>query len=216
MGALAGPSVLGKNVISFASGNSLVSYLTGRTSESAKPVGEDAASATVNASANAKAGASAASQSALKAAGSSYQAAVAGRALDKQQATLASDLRAAMGKANVKLAGTVEFSVSAKGAVDIKGNEADKAAVTAFLKADATRPSFAARLATQARDALQLSATIQQHAAISQAARYAGKSGGVMSLYTSLMQQSDTGTAVFSLSAGASSLSYPGSLATKA
>jgi hypothetical protein len=37
-----------------------------------------------------------------------------------------------------------------------------------------------------------------------------------MSLYTSLMQQSGASTAVFSLAATASSLTYPGSLAAKA
>jgi hypothetical protein len=90
--------------------------------------------------------------------------------------------------------------------------------MTAFLKADTRKPSFAMRIATQARDALKLSATIHQHAAISQAARYGAKAGGggVMSLYTSLMQQSGGGSAVFSLSADSSSLTYPGSLAAKA
>jgi hypothetical protein len=202
-------------VISSASGNSLISYLTARSAETAKSLGSEAGS-TTKADASAKAGASATSQAALKAAASSFQASVGGRALDKQQAALASDLRAAMNKANVKLAGAVEFSVSSDGKVDIKGSDADRAAMTAFLKADTSKPGFAARIATQAQDALKLSATIQQSAAISQAARYAGKSGGVMSLYNSLMQQSSTSTAVFTLAAGSSSLSYPGSLAAKA
>jgi hypothetical protein len=200
-------------VISFSSANSLLSYLTAKTSGNAAAF-DGGSTATV--SANAKAQASATAQAALKAAGSTHQAAVAGRALDKQQAALATDLRAAMGRANVKLAGAVEFSVSSDGAVAVSGSAADKAAVTAFLKADGTRPNFSTRIATQARDALELSATIQQRAAISQAARYAGNSGGVMSMYTSLMAQSSTSTAVFTVSPNASSLSYPGSLATRA
>lgn len=205
------PLGLGTTVISLTSGNSLLSYLTSKTSENTASLGGSAA-----ASANAKAQASASSQAALKAAGSTHQASVAGKALDKQQAALATDLRAALGKANVKLSGSVEFSVGADGAVALSGSDADKASVSAFLKADTSKPSFSTRIATQARDALKLSATIQQNAAISQAARYAGTSGSVMSLYTSLMADSGTSTAVFSVSAGASSLAYPGSLATKA
>ena len=196
-------------MLSSINNNSLLSYLTAQTSD-------NTGSATVGTNASANARAVATAQAALQAAGSTHKASVAGHALDKQQATLATDLRAAMGKAGVKLASTVEFSVGSDGTVDIKGSAADKAATTAFLKADTSNPSFATRIATQARDALKVSATIQQNAAISQAARYGGKSGGVMSLYTSLMQQSNTTTAVFSFAAGASSLTYPGSLTTKA
>lgn len=203
-------------MISFSDGNSLLSYLTTQSSQNAGSAGGNTASGTVTTDANAKARAAATSQAALHAAGGTHRAAVAGRALDKQQAALASDLRSAMSQGGIKLAGTVEFSVGSDGSVDVKGSDADRAATTAFLKADTTRPSFATRIATQARDALKLSATIQQTAAISQAARYAGTSGAVMSLYTSLMQSSTTTTAVFTVSAGASSLSYPGSLTTKA
>jgi hypothetical protein len=213
MGAVAGFPAVGATVISFNSGNALLGYLTGKTPDNA---GGLAGGSTGTVSAQAKAQASATAQAALKAAGATHQASVAGRALDKQQAALAADLRAAMGRANVKLAGSVEFSVSSAGAVAVNGSAADKAAVTAFLKADTTRPNFSTRIATQARDALELSATIQQRAAISQAARYAGNSGSVMSLYTSLMQQSSASTSVFTVSASASSLTYPGSLATKA
>lgn len=141
---------------------------------------------------------------------------MAGRALDKQQNVLAGDLRAAMTKAGVKLTGTIDFSVSSGGKVGIKGSDADKAAIAAFLKSDTSRPGFATRIATQAQAALRVSATIQQHAAVSQAARYGGNPGGVMSLYTSLMQQGNTSAAVFTFAAGTSSLTYPGSLATKA
>lgn len=203
-------------MISFNSASSLLSFLTTKA-ESSGAGSLIGGGSTATVSDKAKAQAATTAEAALKAAGSTHQAAVAGRALDKQQATLASDLRAAMGRANVKLSGPVEFSVSSNGAVSVNGSAADKAAVTAFLKADTSRPSFSTRIATQARDALELSATIQQRAAISQAARYAGSSGGVMSMYTSLMQQSSASSAaVFTVSANASSLTYPGSLATKA
>jgi hypothetical protein len=201
-------------VISFSSGSSLLSYLTAKTSDNTSSAGSSAASTT--ASTAAQAAATATAQAALKAAGSTVQASAGLRALDRQQAALAGDLRAAMNKAGVKLAGTVEFSVGSDGSVAVKASDADKAAATAFLKADTSQPSFAARIATQARDALKLSATLQQKAAITQAARYGGSSGGVMSLYTSLMQQSTTTTAVFSLSASSSALTFPGSLSTKA
>jgi len=89
--------------------------------------------------------------------------------------------------------------------------------MAAFPNADTKRPRFATRIATQARDALKLSSTIQHNAAISQAARYGGGSGGgVMSLYSSLMQRSSTTVAVFTFSAGSSSLTYPGSLTATA
>jgi hypothetical protein len=205
------PALHHGSVITFNSGNALLSYLTSKTGTNTGSTSSSTDSATVDTKAI-----SATAQAALQAAGRTVQAASAGRALDKQQAALAADLRAAMGKANVKLSGTVEFSVSSDGTVAVKGSDADKSAATAFLKADASQPSFASRIATQARDALDLSSSIQQRAAISQAARYAGKSGNVMSLYTSLLQQSNTSTAVFSLSAASSSLTYPGSLSTNA
>lgn len=188
-----------------------VSYLT---AQNLALVDSSIASATVGSYGTVKAKVAATSQAALTAAGGTYQASMAGRALDKQQSALASDLRAAMVKAGVKLSGAVEFSVSSDGKVAVNASDTDKAVMTAFLKADTSRPSSATRIATQARDALKVSATIQQSAAISQAARYGGKSGGVMSLYTSLMQPSSATAAVFTFSASASSLTYPGYLRT--
>lgn len=195
-------------MISFGTGTSLLSYLTAQTSDGTS-------STTDTTSAAAKARAVATSKAALQVAGSTPRATIAAHALDKQQATLATDLRAAMSQAGVALSGAVEFSVSSDGKVAINASDADKAATTAFLKADTSRPSFATRIASQAKDALSLSASIQQSAAVSQAARYGGK-GGVMALYNSLMQQTSASTAVFNLSATASSLTYPGSLAAKA
>lgn len=156
------------------------------------------------------------SPQALQRAAGTARSASAVQSLDAAQKTLASDLRAAMSKAGVKLDGAIEFSVKADGSVDIKGSDADKAATQAFLKADPSQPSFASRIATQAQSAMKLSQTIQQSAAISQAAKLAKTTGGVMSLYTSLMQQTATTSVVFSVSAGSSSLTYPGSLAANA
>jgi hypothetical protein len=200
-------------VISLSSSHSLLNYLTAQTSQNAGSAGSNTASATGSANANTKV--ATVTQASLQAAAGRHHASVAGRALDKQQTALAGDLRAAMSKAGVKLSGPVEFSVSSNGTVSTKGSDADKAAMTAFFKADTSKPGFAARIATQAQDALKLSTTIQQHAAISQAARFGGKAG-VMSMYASLMQQTNTTAAVFSVAADSSSLTYPGSLATKA
>src|ERR1700712_399918 len=206
---------MGRTLISsYAStNNSLLNYLTTQTAQTATGTGSTATS-TTSASVTAKLAATA--DAALKAAASTHQSTVAENTLEKQQKTLASDLRAALNKAGVKLNGEIEYSVGSDGAVSMKASDADKTAMTAFLKADTGKPSFASRIATQARDALKLSSTIQQHAAISQAAHYGGKSGGVMQLYTSLMAQPRTGAAVFSVSAASSSLTYPGSLTAKA
>lgn len=138
------------------------------------------------------------------------------QALDNRQKALSADLRAAMEKAGIKLTGAIEFTIKSDGSVDVKASEADKAATQAFLKADTSRPSFANRIATQAKEALQLSTTLQQSAAISQAAKTARSTGGVMALYTSLMQQAGTASVSFSVSATASTLTYPGSLTARA
>jgi hypothetical protein len=156
------------------------------------------------------------SKSALDRAAGTAKAASAGQALETAQKALGADLRTALAKAGVKLSAPIEFSVKDDGTVDIKGGEADKKAVQAFLKNDTSQPSFASRIANQARDALKLSASIQQSAAISQAAKVAKSAGGVMSLYTSLMQQAAPASVVFSLSATSSSLTYPGSLTANA
>jgi outer membrane murein-binding lipoprotein Lpp len=158
----------------------------------------------------------AAAAAALDAASHSFKSTSAQGKLEKKEAALATDLRAAMTKAGVTLTGPVEFSVDSGGVLQVGGNDKDKAAVTAFLKNDATKPTFASRVSNLAAEADNLSNTIRQTAAISQAARYAGSSSNVMSLYGSLMKQQEATPAVFSLSATASSLTYPGVLASKA
>jgi len=187
--------------------SSLLSYLS--------PQGQDSTTNNGNAAAS-KTGAPTISSAALQRAAGTTKSSTAVHNLDTAQQKLATDLRAAMNKAGVHLTGAIDFSVKSDGSVDIKGSDADKAATQAFLKADTSQPSFANRIATQARDAMKLSATIQQSAAISQAAKLARTSGGVMSLYTSLMQQTAATSVVFSVSANSSSLTYPGSLATNA
>ena len=200
-------------MISFGSGKSLLDYATTQDTTT-----KDGGSASIGPGLNAaaKARLAATAKAALDAASSAPKAAAAVQALDKQQAMLAGDLRTAMVKAGVKLTGSVDFSVSSDGKVDLKGTDTDTSAMKAFLRADTSRPSFATRIAAQAKDALKLSTHVQQNAAISQAARFGGKPSGVMSLYNSLMQQSSGSTAVFNVSATSSSLSYPGSLTAKA
>jgi hypothetical protein len=155
------------------------------------------------------------SQSALDRVAGSFKMSTQAKALEASQTALGNDLRAALSQAGVKLAGTVDFSMSSQGEVQIKGSDADQAAVKAFLKGDTSKPSFVSRIADQAKQAMNLSNSIQQGAAISQAARYSSDSSSMMSLYTSLMQNTGATTVVFSLSAGSSQLSYPGSLSAQ-
>ena len=153
---------------------------------------------------------------ALERAAGTAKSVTAARSLETAQKALASDLRAALAKAGVKLEGGIGFVVKSDGTVQTQGSDADKAAVKAFLAADASKPAFAARIAAQAKEALTLSSNIQQTAAISQAARLAKSSGGVMQLYNSLMQQATPASVVYEVSAASSSLTYPGSLAARA
>lgn len=176
--------------------------------------GQDGAATGKTASAGGKATAPSMSAAALQRAAGTAKASSANQQLDSAQKKLSADLRAAMDKAGVKLSGAVEISVKSDGSVAYNGSDKDTAAMRAFLKAE---PGFATRIAEQAREAMKLSTTIQQSAAISQAAKLAKSTGGVMSLYTSLMQQqAGTTSVVFSLSATSSSLTYPGSLTANA
>ncbi len=186
--------------------SALLGYLSNQGQDGSKAIASNGKSAT----------AAAISPAAMQRVSGTPKNANAIQTLEDRQKVLSADLRAAMGKASVKLTGPIEFTVKSDGSVDLKGSDADKAATQAFLKADTSRPSFANRIATQAKDALQLSTTLQQSAAISQAAKAARSAGGVMALYTSLMQQAGTSSVVFSVSATGSSLSYPGALAARA
>ena len=156
------------------------------------------------------------SQTALDSAAKSYKSSAAQRVLQDQQTKLGADLKASLAKAGVKLEGAIEFSLDAKGNLSVKGSDKDKASVNAFLKNDTSKPDFASRISSLTQAADELSSTIRQTAAISQAARYASTSGDVMLLYSTLVKQQDTTASVFSLSASSSSLTYPGVLASKA
>jgi hypothetical protein len=202
------------NFNAVGSGSSLAAYVNSLLEKTGTTAGGTGAS---NAGASPLAPSmQAAAAAALDKASHSFKVTTAQKKLEQQETSVASDLRAAMGKAGVALDGPVEFSVGSDGTLAVGGSDKDKAAVNSFLKDDKSKPGFASRIASLASDADALSTTIRQNAAISQAARYAGSPGGVMSLYNSLLTQQDTTSAVFSLSGSASSLSYPGVLSSQA
>jgi hypothetical protein len=158
----------------------------------------------------------AAADAALAAAAKNTKVASNQRQLESKAAALSTELQAALKSAGVKLGASVEFSVSTKGTLAIKGSEKDVGLANTFLENDKSAPSFAARLAALTEEADALSQTIRQSAAISQAARYAGNSTGVLSLYGSLLQRQDSSPAVFTLGTSGGSLTYPGILQSKA
>ncbi len=192
-------------------GTSLSAYVSALLAKSGQTADAQAsASKTGNTSAEKTA------QAALATAARGFKASSAHKALEAQQTALGTELRAALAKSGVTLGGAVEFTVGSKGEINVTGSDKDKAAVTSFLKNDGSKPSFSSRIADMAGSADELSGTIRQSAAISQAARYAGHTSNVMSLYTTLMQQQDTTSAKFSVSSTTSALTYPGVLASKA
>ena len=138
--------------------------------------------------------------------------------LDKTQQDLAKSLREAVAKMGGSLKGEVVFSLDSASGLKITGSEADKAAISAALKADKSSPSLASRLASLTKNAVELESNNRSSAAISQAARHAKTSAAVMSLYTTLMQQQQgtSTTAVFSVSDKNSSLTYKGMVNTSA
>lgn len=138
--------------------------------------------------------------------------------LDKTQQDLAKNLREAVAKMGGSLKGEVVFSLDSASGLKITGSEADKATISAALKADKSSPSLASRLASLTKNAVELESNNRSNAAISQAARHAKTSAAVMSLYTTLMQQQQgtSTTAVFSVSDKNSSLTYKGMVNTSA
>ena len=200
-------------------GTSLAAYVNALLAKTGKS--PDDASAAGGANAALGAGADPASlqkaqAAALSASAKSFKFAGAQRTLDQQRANLATQLTAGLAKAGFKLGGTVEFSLGSDGKLAVQGSDSDRTLVNAFLKHDTSQPRLSSQITALAKGADQLSATIRQSAAISQAARYAGSSANVMSLYGTLMQQQDQTSATFSLSGSSSSLTYPGVLASKA
>lgn len=158
----------------------------------------------------------AATDAALAQAAKGAKAVSGQRQLESKATAIGTELQAAMKKAGVKLSGPVELSVSTDGKIALRGNEKDVDAMTAFLEKDAANPGFRSRIAALTKEADTLSGTVRQNAAISQAARYASSSSGVLALYGSLLQRQDSTPAVFTLSSTGGSLAYPGMLQSKA
>ncbi len=148
----------------------------------------------------------------------SYKTTRGRQELDKTQQDLAKSLRDAVAKMGGSLKGEVAFSLDSAAGLKITGSDADKATISAALKADKSSPSLASRLASLTKNAVELESTNRSHAAISQAARHAKNSAGVMALYTTLMQQQQgtSTTAVFAVSDKSSSLTYKGMVNTSA
>jgi hypothetical protein len=201
------------NFNAVGSGAALSAYISSLLAKSASGTSSDTAAAAATPT---TAAAKTAANAALSAASQRFGSTSAQHKLDQKQAALAADMRSAMSRAGISLSGAVEFSLAGDGSLKVDGSDEDKAAVTAFLKSDAGTPGFAARLTSLAAEAGALSTSIRQSAAISQAAKYAGRGGDVMSLYNSLLTQQDSTPAAFALSASTSSLTYPGVLSSEA
>lgn len=80
-------------------------------------------------------------------------------ALNKRQLALGTELKSLLANAGFPLTGKLEFSVGANGLVNVSGNEADRSALDAVLKADKTQPQLSTRLTLLAKDAQVLAAT---------------------------------------------------------
>jgi len=201
------------NFNAVGSGAALSAYISSLLARSAGGTSSDASAATATPMA---ASARTAASVALSAASQRFGSTSAQHQLDQKQRALAADMRNAISGSGIRLGGPVEFSLAGDGSLNVDGSDEDKAALAAFLKADASTPGFAARLRSLASEANALSTRIRQSAAISQAAKYAGRGGNVMSLYTSLLTQQASTPASFALSASTSSLTYPGVLSSEA
>lgn len=183
------------------------------TTDSTAPTKRTGTSATDTAK-----GSTAAEQVVAASPSTSYKTTRGRQELDKTQQDLAKSLRDAVAKMGGSLKGEVAFSLDSAAGLKITGSDADKATISAALKADKSSPSLASRLASLTKNAVELESTNRSHAAISQAARHAKNSAGVMALYTTLMQQQQgtSTTAVFAVSDKNSSLSYKGMVNTSA
>lgn len=181
---------------------SLLSYLSSHASPST------GGSAAANA-------ATSEAQASMLAAAKRPQGLVSKQALDTRQSRLWTDLQATMTRAGVTLGGSVAFTLDSGGKLQMAGSDADKAAMSALMKADTSKPSLSSRMSSLVQNADQLSASVRQSAAISQAAR-GGATRGIAALYTSLRQQQSHAGSVYSVSASGASLAYPGILLAKA
>ncbi len=152
------------------------------------------------------------SDAALEKAAKGVKASAGQRQLEAKAAALGHALQSAMQAAGVTPGSAVSFSVAPGGKLAIQAPEQAADRVTAFLEQDASVPSFRERIAALTQEADAHAQTLRQHAAISQAARYAANASSVLSLYGALMQRQEATPAVFTLAAGSGSLSYPGML----
>lgn len=194
-------------------GSSLLAYLQDAASRARTQTGNADSS---TAAAKPVESTSSTTRAAVVAASHKYQSTLAQTALDKKQTALASDLRAALANAGFALSGPVTFQFSPAGKLVVGGLDDDKGKVEKFLKADAGKPGFSARLASLSASAETLSKAVKQTATISQAARYASSPSGLLALYATLSKQQDSTAAVFTLGKSDSSLTYAGVLTSKA
>ena len=155
-----------------------------------------------------------AATSSSSAGGTSAKAAQVRQELDGLQTGIAQDLRSALKRAGLSLTGTVSFKVNTNGSLDITGSAADKAAVSKALNADSQQPSLASRIQSLDKRVEAYDAANTRNAALSSAARYAGRgqAANVMTLYQTLLSQNSSSSAVFSVSAQGSQLAFSGSV----
>ena len=102
-----------------------------------------------------------------------------------------------MSQAGVKLTGAIEFTVKSDGSVDMKGTDADEAAVKAFLKADASQALPHASPPRRATRAVHHRPAKRRHGSGRIALRDTRRRDGA---HASLMQQTSSTNVVFSLS----------------
>ncbi|MDO9234997.1 MAG: hypothetical protein Q7U28_03055 [Aquabacterium sp.] len=145
------------------------------------------------------------------------KSALARQQLNKVQLGLAKDINAALSKAGKPLTGAVEFNVDAHGALTMTGSDKDKANVAAVLKADKSTPSLTARLTAMDKQAEAFDRQNMQASALATAAKYTGNHAqNMMSTYQALMSHQSAASAVFSVSATSSQLTFKGAVDTKA
>lgn len=111
-------------------------------------------------------------------------------------------------KAGLSLTGTVAFSVCINGALKVSGNAKDHANVQAALNADRSSPSLTARIKSLDQRAEQHNNQNTRSAALTAAARQAGRGCNVLELYQSMMSLNAPASAVFSVSEKSSQLAF--------
>jgi hypothetical protein len=145
------------------------------------------------------------------------KAAVARQQLNTLQSALGKDIRAALTKAGQHLSATVDVTLGADGKLVFSGSDQDKAKLSAVLSADKSTPSLTSRLVSLAKQAESFDRQSVQSAALTTAARMAGKtSQNLVELYRSLMTTQSSSTAVFSLSDKSSQVAFKGAVSASA